>query len=132
MVAPIIAAIGAIGVLGMGVIGFLIADIVMYWGSLAAGFGFAAYTLRYLIMEDPVPVLDDGQANNILYLLFSLVTGLVAFKALQAVGLAFGFLAVLVVGALALASWVLGIGVVTSALSSLVFFLIEVFDEVSQ
>jgi len=129
MVAPLIAAVGALGVIGFGAIGFLVADFVLYWGSIATGFAIAGLSLRYLIEEDPVPILSDDQANNILYLIFSIAVGLISFKAVQAVALALGFTAALVAAVLLVAGWFLGFGVVASALSSLAFFAVDLWNE---
>lgn len=129
MVAPLIAAVGALGLLGFGTIGFLIADFVLYWGSIATGFAIAGLSLRYFIQEDPIPILSDDQANNVLYLFYSIAIGLVSFKAVQAVALALGFTSALIAAGLLVAGWFLGFGVVASALSSVAFFLVNLFNE---
>jgi len=130
MVLPIIVA--AVGILGLGVIGFSISDFVVYWGSIASGFSLAVLSFRYLFMEDPTPLTGNESLNNALYLVFSGLVGVLGFYVIQAVMLAFGFTIALIAGILLVASWFLGFGVVASALSSLVFFIVEVFAEVSQ
>lgn len=130
MVLPIVAAV--VGVLGLGFIGFSISDFVVYWGSVATGFSLAVLSFRYLFMEDPTPLTSDETWNNALYLVFSSLVGVLGFYVVQAVMLALGFTAALIAAVLLVAGWFLGFGVVASALSSLVFFVIEVFGEVSE
>lgn len=129
MVLPVIVA--AVGVLGLGVIGFSISDFVVYWGSIGAGFSLAVLSFKYLFNEDPTPLTSNESFNNALYLVFSGLVGVLGFYIIQAVMLAFGFTIALLAGVLLVAGWFLGFGVVASALSSLVFFIVEVIGEVS-
>jgi len=128
MVLPLI--VGAAALLGFGVIGFSLADFVLYWGSIAAGFSIAVLSFKYLFEEDPVPLTGRDDLNNFLYLGFSILTGYLGFYVVQAAVLAFGFTLALLVAVLLVAGWFLGFGVLASALSSLVLFVVEVFNEV--
>lgn len=121
-----------VGLIGFGVIGgftlFALQEVV-FWGSIAAGGLFGFKTLRFLLSDRPLELVDDELGNNMIYLIVSAVVSLVAFKAVQSAFIAFGGLAAIIVGVLLVVGYFVGFGTLIGGIVALLGEVNETVDQ---
>lgn len=87
---------------------YSLVSLVSHALAIVGGIGVLVWLIRYLVEERPVELLDDERLDNVLYAVFSIPVGFLAYRVFESLLVATSILIVLLLAAVVVLGAVLG------------------------